>query len=316
MIAKKWAVLAKAETEYGTDAAPTTGNLIYTSNPTVELVSRELERTHPMSNYGKNARINIGETVKIAFQMELQCDWDASEDTAPSIGTLLEACNFTEAISTGSKITYTNNSTQEGDSLTIWVYKDTLLYKVTGCRGELKGTHVSGDKVNFDFEFEGLYKPSSFKTTATFPSFTVTLEDVAIFQNGEVVIGDYAAPIIANFNWAMNNELVKRPDANSDKGIFSVFVKNSAPSVSVDPEIVALATFNAQALWEANTLVDVSCAFKHPSTAGFECNLTIEDLQYKEVKDNERENIMSYDLNLEAGGDSSVTLEFEGEPAA
>ena len=315
MNANKWVVLAKKETTYGTDASPTTADIIYTNNPAVEVVSKELERTHPMSNYGKNARINIGETVKISFQMELQCDWDASADTAPSVGKVLEACNFTETINTGTDITYANNSSQNGDSLTIWVYKDGILYKVPGCRGELKGSHKSGEKVNFDFEFEGIYNPTTYKSDATFPTFTLTLNDVCIFQNGEIAIGSYASPIVDNFNWAMNNEIVKRPDANSNKGIYSIYVKNSAPTVSVDPEIVALATYNAQSLWEANTLVDLSCAFKHPSTTGFECNLTISNMQYKDVKDGERDNIMTYDINLETGGDTSVTLVFEGEAA-
>lgn len=315
MLSKKWAVLAKVESVYGTDPTPTTSDLIYTDNPSVEIVGKQLERTHPMSNYGKNASINIGESVKISFNMELQADWDASADSAPTIGKLLKACNFTETVNTGSNITYQNNSSQAGTSLTFYIYKDSILYKISGCRGELKGSHNSGDKINFSFEFEGIYDPDTYKSDASFPSITVTLSDICIFQNGEVVIGAYSSPIIDNFNWAMNNQISKRQDANSPKGIHSIYIAGSAPTVSIDPEIVALSTFNAQSLWESNSLVDVVCAFKHPSTAGFECNLTLSNMQYKDVKDGDRDGIMVHDLNLEVGGDTDVSLVFEGEAA-
>ena len=312
MLAKKWAVLAKEEVTYGVDPSPIAADdLIYTSLPSVDREGREEERTHPMSNFGKNAVINIGETVKIGFSMELQTDWEISSDTPPSIGKVLEACNFTETIDTGVSILYTNNSNQSGTSLTFYIYKDSLLYKVSGCRGEVKGSHKAGNKVTFDFEFTGIYNPTLYAADTIYPTFTLSLEDVALYQNGEIAIGSYSSPIVDNFNWAMNNQIAKRPSANASRGIHSSFVSNAVPTVSVDPELVALSTFNANALWEANTLVEISTKFKHPSTVGKECTLTFADMQYKSVKDAEREGLLTYDINFEAGGDASVTLLFE-----
>ncbi len=312
MLNKKWAILAKLETAYGVDASPVVGSdLIYTSNPSIEIVSKSLERTHPMSGFGKNATANIGQTVKVSFSSEFLIDWNAAADTTPSIGKLLRACNFTEIISSGTKITYQNNSDQNGESLTLYIHKDGLLQKVTGCRGEVKGSHVAGEKVTFDFEFEGIYKVGS-QVDAAFPTFTVSLPKVGIFQNAEIKIGNFTSPIVQNYNWGMNNELKNRPDANSNQGIYSAFVGNSVPSISLDPEIVALSEFNARSIWENNTLVNVSAVIKDPTVSTKKCTITHTNMQYKDVKDGEREGIMTYDLNLECGGTADVKLEFVG----
>lgn len=310
---KLWAVLFKVEASEGVDASPSVGSdLINTGVPQVSPEVKQLERNHPQSGFGKPTAINIGEKIKVSFSMELEADWAASTDTAPSIGKVLRCCYFTETITTGNYINYQNNSALAKETATIWVYKDGLLRKVTGCVGEVKSSMVSGEKVTVEFEFTGRYV-DGYASDATFPTFTVSLSDVVIFQNAAVAIGSHTSPMIQNMNWAMNNAIDARPDANSDKGIHSLLATNAAPTCSADPELVALSTFNAFSAWEASSLVTLSAQLKNPNTAAHKCTLTMANMQYKDIADAARVGLLTYDLNFECGGDADVSFKFEGD---
>jgi hypothetical protein len=311
MLEKKWAMLAKIESSYGTDATPVIGtDLIYTTLPTIEPITRTIERSMPMSNYGAPSMLNIGDGVKITFQVELAADWVASSDTVPSIGTLLRACNFTQTINASTSIVYQNNSSQDGESLTIYFHKDGIRRIILGCRGNVKAACKAGDLVVFDFEFTGKYA-EGYSTDQTFPSFTPSLSTACVFTEGEVEIGAYAAPIIEAFNFDAGNVVSKRPSANEAQGILSYFISNAIPVMDVDPEVVALSTYNPFTAWDANSLIDCQTVFKEKGSGTKQCLLEIADLQYGDLKDGSaREGIMTYALNFKAGADADVAFTF------
>lgn len=315
MLENKYAVLAKAESVYGTDPTPSVGNdLIYTSPPSVEPVTRTIERKQPMSSYGAVSRLNIGEAVKVSFGVEMVGDWSLTSDTPPRLGALLRACNFTQTINSGTSIVYQNNSSQNGESVTLYVYKDGIRRIITGARGNVRVVGKAGDIPMLEFELTGIYA-SGYATDQSFPSITTSLSSPCICAYGEVEVGAYTSPVIENFALDMGNVISKRPDLNDAGGIDSWFISNSKPTLEIDPEVVALSSFNPHTLWEGNTLVDNQIIFKlgGADAATQKCTLAVNDMQYDEIPDGGgRENIQTYALKLSAGAETDVSLTFVG----
>ncbi|MBE0568729.1 MAG: hypothetical protein IH577_03515, partial [Deltaproteobacteria bacterium] len=65
-------VLAKMETEYGTDPTPTKlANAILCDLPEIEFVMKKLDRLNVKPFLGNRPAINIGEAMKIKFNTEV-----------------------------------------------------------------------------------------------------------------------------------------------------------------------------------------------------------------------------------------------------
>lgn len=131
---RKLSALAKIETTYGTDAAPTGGangiqmkNVSYTPLEGEE-ISREL-----MLPYLGNQGIDLaGIHAKVEFEIELA--GSGTPGTAPAWGPILRACGFAETITAGVDVVY--SSVSEGfEATTLWWNHDGVKHVLLGSRG-------------------------------------------------------------------------------------------------------------------------------------------------------------------------------------
>jgi len=154
-LTRKTAILAKIETTYGTDAAPTgAANAILISNQSVNpLNAQNVDRAVVREYLGASEQL-VGVAFKeVSFDVDLAGAGAAG--TAPAYGPLLRACGFAETISVDSRVEY-NPISSAFESVTIYYHDDGVLHKLLGARGSFSMKMGVGEKPALSFKFIGL----------------------------------------------------------------------------------------------------------------------------------------------------------------
>lgn len=164
------AILAKTETTYGTDAAPTgAANALLVSNLSINPLNAQLVDRDVIRPYlGGSEQLPGTRYVEMGFDIELVGPGTAGG--VPAWGALLLACGLAGAASTTVRYDFTPVSTGFS-SVTIYWYDDGLLHKATGCLGNASFSLKVGEKPKMSFKFTGLY---STPTAVSNPSTTLT----------------------------------------------------------------------------------------------------------------------------------------------
>jgi hypothetical protein len=242
-------VLAKVESTYGTDSAPTAAaNAILCEDPSIEVTQKSLERKNIKSYFGGLSRVNIGEAVKVKLKTEIR--GSGAVATAPEIGCLLRACNYTETITPATSVAYTPNSNlSDAESVTIWVWVHNLLHKAVGCRGTFTVDLKSGEYGTITWDFTGIYAGP---IDAPVQSGTFNSTVPARFVSATFSIDSYSA-VIETLKLNTGNEIGRRPSANAATGILEYFIKERNVTGEIDPEAVALSASSIKTLAAAPT---------------------------------------------------------------
>ena len=153
---KKMLLLAKIEGTSGTDALPTAGanaimcRALAPEPITAEQVARDLIRPHK----GNSGKLAVGVHRKLTCEVEFAGSGAAG--TAPPWAPLLQACGFAETITAGVDVAY--DPVSEGEpTLTLYGYLDGILFKLTGCKGNVTFTLNAKAIPVMQFEFLGAY---------------------------------------------------------------------------------------------------------------------------------------------------------------
>lgn len=191
--AKVGLLLAKAETTYGTDAAPTAAanNIaVVWGQVTWSIEGEPIDRELLHGGYGRAIGIIARRHQRIQFRCELRGNLGAANligsgliAAAVEIDPLLRACDlaatYTAETSGGAGdglVTYKPTiPTNEGTSVTIWFYSEGKLYKATGCKGNIANIGVEAGGFAFvDFEFMGKYVAPSDSSIPASPAWLDT----------------------------------------------------------------------------------------------------------------------------------------------
>ena len=149
------AILAKAESTYGTDSTPTeAANALLISNVSITpLAASNVDRDLIRPYFGHSEQLVGPNYVQMSFDVELAGSGTAG--TAPAYGPLLKACGFTETATASVRTEYTLNTPVTG-SVTIYYYSDGVRHKALGCRGNVRFIMTAGGRPMMRFEFSGL----------------------------------------------------------------------------------------------------------------------------------------------------------------
>ena len=151
---RKTAILAKIETTYGTDAAPTgAANAILISNATFAFNYNNVDRDLMRAYLGGAEQLVGSRNVTASFDVEIAGSGAAG--TAPAWGPLVRACGMAEVVTAAARVEYTPVSAAF-DSLTIYFSVDGLLHKAIGCRGTVTMGMGEGERPLFKFTFTGI----------------------------------------------------------------------------------------------------------------------------------------------------------------
>jgi hypothetical protein len=123
-----------------------------------------------------------------------------------------------------------------------------------------------------------------------------------------LTVGGYA-PSVNSLSFDVGNTVSQRKDVNAEGGIAGFFISGRTTSGSIDPEAVALGTFNPWSLWKNGTKAALAATVG--SVAGNICALAAPAIQYKAPSYSEREGLRTYDLPFSCtGDDDELTLTF------
>lgn len=287
-------ILAKAESEYGTDATPAaaTEAIITKGQPTFELVGEAKAREIPLNHFGSVAPVNVGTALKASFTTELK--GSGSAGVASRYSPLFKACNMTEAIVSETSVSYTPNSVLDSDSATLYFHAGGTKHLLVGCVGTFSLTLTPSEIVTIEWEFTGLYA-GTHASTVTYPTPTHEAVKPIIWKDANFIMNSVEDLVVTELSLDIGNNVIARTDGNSvNNGIGRYVISNRNSSGSVTLEKEPLTTLNPWTLWDGSTQFNLET--KPTLTAGniFEIAVTGATLEVPSYGD--RENIMTWSL--------------------
>ena len=193
MLVKKSVVLAKVEVTYNTDPVPVAAtDAVKVENLSHGPASQKMvEQPNVKNTLGKEKQL-FGTTLwQVSFDALVKGSGAAG--TAPEFGPLLRACGLGETLVVSTSATYAPVSTGF-ESITLYVYEDGKLYKVTGCVGNVTFTGEAGGAGKLSFTFTG-HKGAITDTALVSPTLDTT--EAPIIKSAGFTIDSYAAAISA-----------------------------------------------------------------------------------------------------------------------
>lgn len=267
---RKTAILAKIETTYATDAAPTgVANAILISNATFTFNYNNVDRDLMRAYLGGAEQLVGSRNVTASFDVEIAGSGAAG--TAPAWGPLVRACGMAETITASARVEY-NPVSATFDSLTIYYSVDGLLHKAIGCRGTMTMGMGEGERPLFKFTFTGIDGGTVAQAdpTQTLTAFKPPLV-VTDANSGDIKLGGTYATGAITGGTAYPSRGLQLDLGNTVQyipmlGGQSVEITQRATTGSMQLDLTAAqgATFIA----DINSNTTTSLSFEHGTTAG------------------------------------------------
>lgn len=307
MLINREVILAKIESSYNTDAAPTAAdNAILVEGPSWSHEgARLIERSGVKASIGKEQSIFGGTLKSVTFETEIKGSGAAG--TAPEIGPLLRACGLDETIVASTSVTYAPVSTGF-ESITIYYYSDGLLHKITGARGNVSITLEAGAVGKASFTFTG-HDAGVTDTAMVSPTYDSTIPVPII--NVPFSIGGYSAAI-SSLSLDMGNSVTTPADMSASDGFGETIITARDVAGSIDPEQVLIATKDYLTEWKNGTTMNLQTGVIG-STAGNRFALTAGAAYHREISPGDREGLRIWELGVgfaETSGDDEYSLAF------
>ncbi|PKP71851.1 MAG: hypothetical protein CVT82_00325 [Alphaproteobacteria bacterium HGW-Alphaproteobacteria-4] len=294
-MAIKWRtkiLLAKIETSYGVDAAPSgaANAILATDVALTPMDGSDVSRNLELAYLGAQATIPAELNAKLTFKVELAGSGAAG--TAPAWGPLLRGCGVAEVISAGVSVAY-NPVSEAHESLTLHLWIGDTRYVLKGARGNAK-INVGAQAIPYlEFSFTGLFSAPA-ETARVIPTLTgFQKPDLATSANTPVFTLDAAALVLRSFVLDLGNQIENRFLIGSE----AVLITEKADTIEAKVEAVALTTFNPFA--KALAQDSVALALTHGTVAGQIAALSVPAAQMQRPQGLENaQNIKEWPLRL------------------
>ena len=236
------ALLAKDEASYGTDSSASgANNAILCTELSIEPIqSDEVTRDLVRSYLGNYDTLLANSRAQVTITVEMAGSGANTKDVPPQYAPLLKSCGLSQAVSSGTSVTYTPVS-ETFASCTIVYNADGVQHKLTGCRGTFSLSCEVGSIPTITFVMTGLYNAP---TDSSMPACTFQKQaDPLVFKQGNTSSFQFQgySGALNSFSFEMNNEIVYRELVGGTK---EVMLNNRAPAGTVQIENIPLATKN------------------------------------------------------------------------
>ena len=299
MIIERAQLACKIEATEGTAESLTNAEAILAMNVSFKPVIAMKTRENIASSISSFSQVPGARSAVLEFDVEYKGSGTAA--TPPAWGKLLKACGFGETIA--ATVTYVPASTSIS-SMTLALYNDGMIYKLWGARGNVSLKLVKGDYGILHFTFTG----ADFSITdgALLASVTYESTKPQPFMGASSFTIDSYAALVSSLEFNMNNTVTLRPSIIASSGNFSAVITNRAPSLSLDPEGILVATYDFFGkLRSGNEGAIAACVVG--AAAGNTLTLTAPKVQYTGGSLADRSGIRSFgitcQLNRNAGDD-------------
>jgi len=262
LLSRKRLIIAKVETTYGTDSAPTGSDALLVRNLEVtplnaETVSRDLIRPY----YGNSENLLSRTSSTLSFEVELAGSGAAG--TAPKFDAVLQACALAPTVVATTSVTY-NPVSSAIKSCTIWVNVDGVLHKFVGCRGTVTIGGSLGEIPTLKFDLTSIYNEPTDASALT-PTYTAQATPLIFRQTNTSAFSFFSSTAfcLQSFEFNLANETVYRELIGCTK---EVLITDRKPAGSVMIEAPTMATRNFFNTATTDTTGNLS--FLHGTTAG------------------------------------------------
>ncbi len=304
---KKYLILAKKETTQFTDAAPTaaTDSMLVTDLQVTPLKVDSESRNLMRPYYGNSDAIPVMEEGQLSFSVEFAGSGAAG--TAPKFGVLLRGCAMAETLTASVKAVY-NPISSAFEYLTIYAYRDGVLYKFLGAAGTWALDMAAKKIPKIKFTFTGKYAAvtdAAIPGSSDFSAFQRPVASIPLWT-GTLTVDSFAAKCAA-FSLDVANEVSHAIWMNNE----TLSVTDRKPKGSITLEAVTIATKDYFTLVRNST--NVVFQLTHGTTAGNIAKVDAPKMQLSSHAEDTYENTLAgkYDLvfNPNAGNDE-LTLTF------
>lgn len=270
-------LLAKVEVTKGTDSVPTPAdNAVRCRSFDISVSPEVIDNPAVKQTMGFLPHLVGKEAMQI--EVELAVKGSGAAGTAPEFGDMLKACGMAETITGGVSVGYEPTSDIENhESVTIYAYKDGLLWKFLGTVGNAPITYEINSVVIWNFTLQCAYLEP---TEVADPSGAVYQDVQPLVGKAADVMNDGAVIKVGSFSLDPGNDVQE----HYVTGDHSFLVADRNPTVTYTKDSVATA-----AEWAA--LSGVITAFLSATigaTAGNICTITATDGRRESIGYDER----------------------------
>lgn len=292
MFWKSKALLAKIETTYGTDAAPTgAANAILAMNVNLtpmdgEDVKRDIERPQ----FGADPMIPAALRSQISFDVEAV--GSGTLGTAPGWGPLIRACAVAQVLTATTKVEYTP-VTDNPESASIYFNIDGTQHVLLGSRGTFQFKLGAQGIPMLSFTFTGLFTlPTAVaKPTVDYSAFQAP--QIASAANTPLFTVGGTALVLRDFTMDAGIDVQARMLIGQE----TIRIVDRAESISAAVEAVALATYNP--FTTAQNQTPQAIALQHGTVVGRKFRLDVAAAQQMRLSGYaENQNIVEWPLSF------------------
>lgn len=301
LLTNRTVLLAKIESAYGTDPTPAVnGNEVEVFGLSIKPIMSKVERKPLRASLSPLASSKSKWLWDIQFETELKGSGTAG--TAGRLSPLFKSCGMTETDNGTTSTAYTPGT--PSGSCTLWIYKDGLLYKATGCRGDFEITCEAGKIPMVKWSFKGIYVTPIDAVMVT-PVYEATKGIVA--ESIGFALSGFQGHT-RNYSIKMNNQLVERYSLNSANASVGVIIGSRAPTGKAQMEAELIATEPMVTELEADTAIDIAAA--HTGAAGNIVTISgTGKAQYDAINPADESGIFMYDVEFSLSGtDDELTI--------
>tara|TARA_R100000655_G_scaffold75096_1_gene113986 strand:- start:427 stop:1359 length:933 start_codon:yes stop_codon:yes gene_type:complete len=303
---KESLVAAKKESSYASAATLAGTDAVLCTDVSIEPVSSTvIDRSTIDGKYGSRPFIQSNTHVSLSLTVEATPSGTAG--TAPDYKDLLLGCGLIETSTASQNVYSPETNLETADSLTIGVYIDGSLHKLTGARGSFTYNIDASDTPKFVFNFLGLYN-SPTATAILTPTYAQLAPKVANSTNTTAFQLHSYAGSLQSFSFEQNNNLYYSELVSSTK---KVRITDRASSGSVSMESIGLGTKNYYSI--VNSTATGNLTLQHGQTAGNKITFTASQTQLETIAQAENEGYQMLDIGYRAlpnSGDDEFELKF------
>jgi hypothetical protein len=299
LAAKKESSYASAATLAGTDA------VLATEVSIVPVASTVLDRNIIDGKFGSRPFIQTNTHVSLTATIEATPSGTAG--TAPDYKDLLLGCGLIETSTASQNVYSPETNLETADSLTIGVYIDGSLHKLTGARGSFTYQIDASDTPKFIFNFLGLYNAPTATTILT-PTYAQLAPKVANSTNTTAFQLHSYAGSLQSFSFEQNNNVYHSELIGSSK---TIRITDRASSGSVSIESVGLGTKNFYEI--VNSTATGNLTHQHGQTGGNKITFTASTTQLETIEQGDNEGYQMLDIGYRAlpnSGNDEFELKF------
>lgn len=309
ILTNKQLLLVKQEATFNVDASPDgTNDAIQCEEPDFAPDFITLERNFIKPNWSRTAHATGRKLARISFRTEIKGGGTAG--TQCKLGMLLTACGFKETVNIGTDVTYTPSSvTTDHESVTIYLYKDGLLHKITGAYGTVSFEAAVNNYGYANFEFVGqYYNPTDAALPGTY-TFESTIPPQIELMNFSINGWDAC---ISRLMIDAGVEVLPRLCANGTDGYDGTYINDRNITGGIDPEMALVAD---EAFWtRMSAATEMVLAAQIGATAGNIVSFDANKVQYTGLSYASRDRIQTLDAELafndDGSGDDELTITF------